>query len=216
MPSTKPAARWADAAARPGRSGDGVRRGDERIGAVVDVEQHALRAFEQDALARAQRASSRSRHTGRAKGSTKSAISARSLFSRSRSTGGSPKPARSASWCAHRRSSSGSEIAELGEVADADRAAADLVLVSGADAAARRADLAGARCVLAQRVEVAVDRQDQRAGFGDHQDVGRDLDALLAHPLDLGLRSAHGSSTTPLPMTEGVPRTMPDGSSDSL
>src|SRR3546814_1340479 len=29
-----------------------VRRGDERIGAVIDIEQHALRAFEQDALAR--------------------------------------------------------------------------------------------------------------------------------------------------------------------
>src|SRR3546814_11905206 len=27
-------------------------RGDERIGAVIDIEQHALRAFEQDALAR--------------------------------------------------------------------------------------------------------------------------------------------------------------------
>ena len=51
MPSTKPAARRADAAARPGRPGDGVGRGDERIGAVVDVEQHALRAFEQDPLA---------------------------------------------------------------------------------------------------------------------------------------------------------------------
>ncbi len=28
--------------------------------------------------------------------------------------------------------------------------------------------------------------------------------------------SAHGSSTTPLPITDGVPRTMPEGSSDSL
>ena len=33
--------------------------------------------------------------------------------------------------------------------------------------------------------------------------------------LDLGF-SAQGSRTTPLPMTDGVPRTMPDGSSDSL
>ena len=39
-----------------------VRRGDERIGAVVDVEQRALRAFEQDPLARAALASS-SAHT---------------------------------------------------------------------------------------------------------------------------------------------------------
>ena len=78
-------------------------------------------------------------------------------------------------------------IVEPGEVADADRAAADLVLVGGADAAPRGADLARARGVLAQRVEVAVDREDQRAGLGDHQHLGRHLDAHLAHPLDLGL-----------------------------
>ena len=60
------------------------------------------------------------------------------------------------------------EIVELGEVADADRAAADLVLIGGADAAAGGADLAGARCILAQRVEVAMDRQDQGTGLGDH------------------------------------------------
>ena len=59
------------------------------------------------------------------------------------------------------------EIVEVGEVADADRAAADLVLIGRADAAAGGADLARARCVFAQRVEVAVDRQDQRAGLGD-------------------------------------------------
>ena len=80
------------------------------------------------------------------------------------------------------------EIVELGEVADADRAAADLVLIGRADAAPGGADLARADGVLAQRVEVAVDRQDQRAGLGDHQHVRRDLDALLAHPLDLGLQ----------------------------
>ena len=97
------------------------------------------------------------------------------------------------------------EIVELGEVADPDRAAADLVFIGRADAAAGGADLARARRILAQCVEVAVDRQDQRAGVGDHQHVWRDLDALLADALDLCL-SAHGSSTTPLPMTDGVPR----------
>ncbi len=40
----------AEAGAARGGAGDGVGRGDERIGAMVDVEQHALRAFEQDAL----------------------------------------------------------------------------------------------------------------------------------------------------------------------
>ena len=80
------------------------------------------------------------------------------------------------------------ELAEMGKVADADRAPADLVLIGRADAAAGRADLACARGVLAQPIEVAVDRQDQRAGFGDPQHVGRHFDALLAHPLDLGFQ----------------------------
>ena len=43
--------RGAEPGAAGGGAGDGVRRGDERIGAVIDVEQHALRAFEQDAAA---------------------------------------------------------------------------------------------------------------------------------------------------------------------
>ena len=44
---------------------------------------------------------------------------------------------------------------------------------------------------------------------------GVTVDALRRIALDLGL-SAQGSSTTPLPMTDGVPRTIPDGSSDKL
>ena len=79
-----------------------------------------------------------------------------------------------------------SELPEMGEVAHPDRAAADLVLVGGADAAARRADLAGARSIFAQAVEVAVDGQDQRARLSDPQDFRRDFDALLADALNLG------------------------------
>ncbi len=74
---------------------------------------------------------------------------------------------------------------EMGEVAHADRAAADLVLVSRADAAARGADLAGARRVLAQTVEVTVEGQDQRAGLGDLEIVRRDGDALATQLGDL-------------------------------
>ncbi len=80
------------------------------------------------------------------------------------------------------------ELAEVGEVADADGAAADLVLIGRTDAAAGRADLAGAARILAQGVEIAVDGQDQRAGLGQHQDFGRDLHALLADALDFGLQ----------------------------
>ena len=40
-----------DAEAGADTADDRVRRRDERVGAVVDVEHHALRAFEHDALA---------------------------------------------------------------------------------------------------------------------------------------------------------------------
>ena len=39
---------WTHAAARSGRACDRVGRGDEGVSAVVDVEQHALRALEED------------------------------------------------------------------------------------------------------------------------------------------------------------------------
>ena len=74
----------------------------------------------------------------------------------------------------------------LGEVHHADRAAADLVLVSGADAALGGADLhAIAGRLLAMRVELAVQREDQRRVLGDLEIIGGYRDALLAQPLDL-------------------------------
>src|SRR3546814_16716882 len=65
------------------------------------------------------------------------------------------------------------------------RAAADLVLIGGADAAPGGADLARPRRGLAQRVEVAVKGQDQRAIVGDGEIVGIDLDPLTAQLGDL-------------------------------
>jgi hypothetical protein len=63
---------------------------------VVDVEQHALRALEQDALP-APRASLRAARPALAKGRTKPAIRAQLVLEPARSILGSPKPARSAS-----------------------------------------------------------------------------------------------------------------------
>ena len=76
------------------------------------------------------------------------------------------------------------KLAEVSKVADADGAAADLVLVRGPDAAAGRADLPRARRILAQPVEIAVDGQDERTGLGDAQHLGCDFDALLAMKSD--------------------------------
>ena len=62
----------------------------------------------------------------------------------------------------------GAQRVEIGEIHQADRAAADLVLIGRADAALGGAD---ARCdgILADRFEFAVQRQDQRGVFGDAQ-----------------------------------------------
>ena len=52
------------------------------------------------------------------------------------------------------------ELVQVGQVTDADRAAAHLVFVSRADTAPGCADLALARGILAHHVELAVQRQD--------------------------------------------------------
>ena len=81
-----------------------------------------------------------------------------------------------------------SQFAEISKVADPDRAAADLVLISGADAAPGGADLALTAGVLAQRVEIAVDGKDQRAGVGDHQVFRSHRHALAAQRPNLRLQ----------------------------
>ncbi len=78
----------------------------------------------------------------------------------------------------------GVELVEVREVADADGAAADLVLISRADAAAGGSDLGAAGRILTQRIEVAVDGEDERAGFRQAKHVGLDPDALAAQLLD--------------------------------
>ena len=73
-----------------------------------------------------------------------------------------------------------SSVAPIGQIHQADRASADLVLVGGADAAPRRADAQRrAGRFFADSVELAVQRQDQRDVLGDPQIVGRDRDVLL-------------------------------------
>ena len=126
--------------------------------------------------------------TGRANCSTKSAISPRSRSSRAAvdrrlAEAGAQRVVMGAEAVELR-----AELAEMGEVADPDRAAADLVLIGRADAAPGGADLALAAGVLAQRVEIAVEGQDERAGVGDLQRVRRDRDALLGQLLDLVLQ----------------------------
>ena len=83
---------------------------------------------------------------------------------------------------------------EVGQIHQADGAAADLVLIGGADAAAGGADRGAGVGGFAQRVELAMQRQDQRDVLGDAQIVRADGDALAPQLRDLvekGLRIEH-------------------------
>ena len=71
------------------------------------------------------------------------------------------------------------------EVDHADGAAADLVLIGRADAALGRADLQARIRGLAEMVELAVQRQDQRGIVGDAQVFRRDHHILLSQAADL-------------------------------
>ena len=77
------------------------------------------------------------------------------------------------------------EHLHVGEVHQADRAPADLVLVGRADAPPGGADRALAGGALARHVEFLVQRQDQRHVLRDAQAVGRDRDPLPPEPVDL-------------------------------
>ena len=109
----------------------------------------------------------------------------------------------------------GAQSAEVLEVLGADGAPSDLVLVGRADAAPGGADalLGGSR--LAQLVELAMQRQDQRGVLGDLRLCGS-ISMPCPRP-SISLTRCQGSSTTPLPMTLSLPgRTTPEGRSASL
>ena len=77
------------------------------------------------------------------------------------------------------------ERRRVAQILHADGAAADLVLVCRPDAAAGSADLAGAGGFLADDVELAVQRQNERGVLGDAQVVTADGNALPGELVDL-------------------------------
>ena len=74
---------------------------------------------------------------------------------------------------------------EVGKVHQPDRAAADLVLIGRTDAAPGGADRRPAFDDFAQRIELAVQAENQRDVFGDPQIVRTDGDLLRAQTIDL-------------------------------
>ena len=154
---------------------------------MVDVE-HARPARPRTGCARrARRASSRRCQTAPTKGSDlrRDLAQLRRAAPRRRSPARRGRAAARCGAAAARRPSLASVVG-IGEVADADGAAADLVLVGRADAAAGGADLARPpRASSRSTVELAVQRQDQRGVLGEQQVLRRDRHALLAQRLDL-------------------------------
>jgi len=154
---------------------------------VVDVEQHALRALEEDSAPGEPRLVQRLPDGPRELQHELGDLAEVALQPPAIDAG----LAEAGAECVVMRADSvelRAERAEMGEVADPDRAAPDLVLISGADAAPRGPDLARARGVLAERVEIAVEGENERTGVGDLEPLGVDLDALRAQRLDLGLQ----------------------------
>ena len=89
-------------------------------------------------------------------------------------------------WCVEQPIDLFRQGLQVGQIHQADGAPSGLVLVGRADAALGRADLGAGAAAFAQRVEFAVDGEDQRRVLGDAQIVARDRDALLAQALDFG------------------------------
>ena len=77
----------------------------------------------------------------------------------------------------------GAQRVKVRQIADPDRAAANLVLIGRADPAPGGADLARAAGIFAQGIKIAVERQDQRGILGHLQVLRVDLNPL---PRQLG------------------------------
>ena len=138
-----------------------IRGGDEWIGAVVDVEQRALRALEQDALALAALLVEQRPHRihigqHERRHAQEFLAHVRGLDRRKAETLAQRIMMRQQAFdlAIERRT--------VGEIHQADGAPADLVLVGRADAAARGADTQRRAGGFADGVELAMQRQDQR------------------------------------------------------
>ena len=155
------------------------------IGAEIDVEERPLRPLEEDALARGARLGEflpdgrgigqdlrRDLEQLRAQLGPVHRLGAEALAERV-VVGEQPVEARV-------------ERRFVGEVGDADRAPPDLVLIGRSNATAGGADLGLASRLLANQVEILMQRQDERGILGDQQALGADLDALRAQLPDLG------------------------------
>ena len=164
-----------NAGARAGGPGHGVRRGHERIGAVVDVEQRALRALEHHQAALVEHAPGDRRRVGD-EGLEPVAVDAVLLGHRVQVELGQLRVGpQHQPLGLHRRVDLLAQDVLVEQVLHADAEPRRLVRVAGADAAPRGADLELAELRLALLVQQLVVRHDQVR-------VGRDAQAGQVDP----------------------------------
>ena len=199
-----------DARAGAGAAGRGVRGGHERIGAVINVQEGALRALEQDVIAAAQRLVQQNDRVGdkRLQVIARRAVVRMDLLERQRL---------GAEGFEHLvvLLDPGFELAlEARRVDQVDHAQARprrLVAVGRADAALGRANLVLALEGLALGIQLAMIGKDQVRRLAEEEVACQCGRRACAAPRFPATRLT-GSTTTPLPMTQTLfLRRMPDG-----
>ena len=165
----------------PGRglAGNGVRGCNKRICAMVDVQHHALRAFEQHA---AVVGTGLFQHPPALAGKGQDLVTdgQKPVKHRLRvclRLAGGTKP--DIVMRRHRLELAAKRLF-TGKVTKPNSAACHLVLIGRANAAAGGADLAGTAHRLTRMIDSLVKRQDQRGGVGDNKAVRADLGPLAA------------------------------------
>ena len=180
------------------------RRSDKRIGAVIDVEHGALRAFEHHAAALGKNRVEQAAGVGD-KGAH--------LFGRGGvlvvhfggiERIGAEERVGDGVLLSAGCLDVGLEQRGMEQIDDAQAAAGHLVFVGRADAAAGGADLLAARRALGGQFDHAVVGQNDLGAIGDEELPSTATPSSRSRPTSL--RKAMGSSTTPLPMTPLQPR----------
>src|SRR5690606_32859862 len=176
--------RWPDAGTTCRCAGNGVGAGDERIGSVIDIKQHALRALEQYAVAAFARFVEALPHRlgilqhgiGNLAQVGEQAFPVNRLY---------PETGAQRVMMRAKPVKLRSQIVQMGQIAHADRTAAHFIFIGWTNAAPRRANLAFAAGIFTHGVQIAVDGKDQRAVFGNTEIIRIDDNALPAQFFNL-------------------------------
>ena len=194
--------RRADPCAGRGGAGGRARRGDERVGAVVEVEERPLGALEEHAATVAEGAVDEERRIrdvrAEARGERLHPVGELLHLERLDAV----DPLEQDILLRERGLELLAKDLRVEDVLHADADACRLVGVGGADAAAGRADLEAPEPPLARRVDGDVPRHDQVGVSGDAEVLGRDA-ALLSS--SSSRTSRPGSTTQPAPTTQMRP-----------